>query len=87
MENFLKYGTKPVLGGDELGTCFDVYVTKTEGNRFRMDFSWRPEKALAVTFSDDGIHWTAPQITLPADETTGWEDKVNRNCVLKIGDV
>lgn len=86
MENFVKYGLKPVLGGDELGTCFDVYVTRAENGQYRMDFSWRPEKALAVSFSQDGIHWSAPQITLPADETTGWEDKVNRNCVIKVGD-
>lgn len=71
------------MGGPELGTCFDVYVTRENG-KYRMDFSWRPKKALAVTFSDDGIHWEAPQITLAYDETTGWEDDINRNCVLKI---
>ena len=82
---FVKYENNPVLGGGELGTCFDVYVTRENG-RYRMDFSWRPKKSLAVTFSDDGIHWEAPQITLAFDETTGWEDDINRNCVLKIGD-
>ena len=38
----------------------------------------------AVTFSDDGIHWCEPIVTLGADESTGWEDDINRNCVLKI---
>lgn len=80
---FIKYENNPVLGSKELGTCFDVYVTK-ENEKYRMDFSWRPKKALAVTFSDDGIHWEEPQITLSFDETTGWEDDVNRNCVLKV---
>lgn len=81
--SFIKYENNPVLGSAELGTCFDVYVTKENG-RYRMDFSWRPEKSLAVTFSDDGINWEAPQITLAFDDTTGWEERVSRNCVLKI---
>lgn len=80
---FKKSSFNPVLGGERLGTCFDVYVTKDDG-KYRMDFSWRPKDALAVCFSDDGIHWTEPQITLPPDKTSGWEDTVNRNCVLKI---
>ncbi|MBE5783057.1 MAG: hypothetical protein E7329_07045 [Clostridiales bacterium] len=83
--SFTKYEGNPVLGSKALGTCFDVYVTKENG-LYRMDFSWRPQKALAVTFSKDGVHWEEPQITLSADETTGWEDRINRNCVLKIGD-
>jgi len=64
-----------------MGTCFDVLVQKLNG-RYRMDFSWRPKKSLAVTFSDDGIHWEEPQITLAADKSTGWEDDINRNCVV-----
>lgn len=83
MEKFIKYENNPIFGGGELGTCFDVYVTKENG-RYRMDFSWRPQKSLAVTFSNDGINWEAPQITLEPDETTGWEDNINRNCVLKV---
>ena len=82
-EKFVKHESNPVFGGPAIGTCFDVYVTRENG-RYRMDFSWRPQNALAVTFSDDGIHWEDPQITLSCDSTTGWEDKVNRNCVLKI---
>lgn len=81
---FVKYENNPVLGSSELGTCFDVYVTRVDG-RYRMDFSWRPKKALAVTFSDDGINWETPQITLAFNEESGWEDDVNRNCVLNIG--
>ena len=84
METFKKYAGNPVLGSEERGVCFDVYVTR-EAGRYRMDFSWRTRKALAVTFSEDGIHWEEPQITLQNDLTTGWEDDVNRNCVLKIG--
>ena len=51
---FVKYPCNPIFGGGELGTCFDVYVSRDKG-RYRMDFSWRPKKSLAVTFSDDGI--------------------------------
>lgn len=78
---FEKYEKNPVLGGKELGTCFDVYVTKDKG-RYRMDFSWRKKKSLAVSFSDDGKKWSEPVITLAFDESTGWEDDINRNCVI-----
>ena len=83
MEQFIKYGGAPILS-EALGTCFDVLVTKDNG-KYRMDFSWRPKKCLAVTFSDDGIHWDEPQITLETNPNSGWEDNINRNCVIKVG--
>ena len=79
---FQKYEQNPIFGGGDLGTCFDVYVSRDNG-RYRMDFSWRPKLALAVTFSDDGIHWEEPIITLEPRPESGWEDKLNRNCVIK----
>lgn len=82
MEQFKKYDNNPILG-EHLGTCFDVYVTKDNG-RYRMDFSWRPKQSVAVTFSDDGIHWEEPQISLQPDLSSGWEDDINRNCVIKV---
>lgn len=85
MNKFIKYPNNPVLGSKELGTCFDVYVTREDG-RYRMDFSWRAKKALAVTFSDDGINWEYPQITLKTNTQSGWEDNINRNCVLREND-
>ena len=39
---------------------------------------------MAVTFSDDGINWEEPRITLHNNLESGWEDDINRNCVLKI---
>ena len=54
--SFQKYENSPVFGNLETGTMFDAYVWKQNG-RLRMDVSWRPKQALAVTFSDDGIHW------------------------------
>ncbi len=83
MKNFTKYDKNPVFGNEKTGTVFDVYITRDE-NRYRMDFSWRSKKACAVSFSDDRFHWSEPQITLNYDESTGWEDEINRNCVLKI---
>lgn len=80
---FIKHPGGPVFGDESTGTTFDGYVWKENG-RYRMDFSWRPRRACAVTFSDDGIHWEEPQITLEYDPTSGWEDDLNRNCVLKI---
>ena len=54
--SFKKYGNSPVFGNLETGTMFDAYVWK-QNDRLRMDISWRPKQALAVSFSDDGIHW------------------------------
>ncbi len=78
---FQKYGNAPVFGNRETGTLFDAYVTRQQST-LRMDLSWRPKSALAVSFSEDGLHWTDPVITLECDPTTGWEDNINRNCVL-----
>lgn len=81
--SFVKHAGNPVLGGS-LGTCFDVAVSGEPG-RLRMDFSWRPRRALAAVFSADGIRWNEPAVTLAANPGSGWEDEVNRNCVLKTG--
>lgn len=78
--SFKKYGDAPVFGDIGTGTMFDAYVWKQNG-RLRMDVSWRPKTALAVTFSDDGIHWEDPVITLECDPSAG-ENNLNRNCVI-----
>lgn len=85
MDKFTKFEGSPVFGDRSTGTMFDAFVRTYDG-RLRMDVSWRPQKALAVTFSDDGIHWTEPEITLLFDESSGWEDNLNRNCVLPAAD-
>lgn len=82
MYSFKKYENNPIYGDEERGTCFDVYVWKDNG-KYRMDFSWRKTSSAAVCFSDDGIHWSDPIITLAPDMTTGWEDRINRTCVIK----
>ena len=55
-----KYAGNPVLGNKSLGTCFDVNVIRVDGV-FRMYFSWRPRKSLAVCHSSDGIIWDEPR--------------------------
>src|ERR1700690_1892664 len=57
---WVKYSKNPVLGGD-LGTCFDISVLK-EGETYRMWFSWRPKKSIALVESMDGIQWSKPEI-------------------------
>lgn len=79
--SFQKHEKFPVFGSKETGTMFDAYVWRQNG-RIRMDISWRPQESLAVTFSDDGVKWDEPIITLEPDKTSGWENILNRNCVL-----
>ena len=79
---WVKLGKGPVLGGPELGTCFDVNVIPDGSAKYNMYFSWRPKKAIALSRSEDGIDWTEPKIVLEYDETSGWEDNLNRSCTI-----
>ena len=80
-----KYINNPVFGNKEMGTCFDVIVLPGQncGSRYKMYFSWRPKKSIAVTLSDDGIKWSEPEIILEPDINTGWEDDLNRCGVIE----
>jgi beta-1,2-mannobiose phosphorylase / 1,2-beta-oligomannan phosphorylase len=80
---WVKHPNNPVLGGD-LGTCFDVSVLK-EGETYRMWFSWRPRKSIALVESKDGVRWGEPVIVLGPNAQTDWEADVNRPVVLKHG--
>jgi beta-1,2-mannobiose phosphorylase / 1,2-beta-oligomannan phosphorylase len=79
-----KFTGNPVLGG-EYGTCFDISVLEDQG-KFRMWLSWRPKKSVALSESPDGIHWSAPQIVLPPNPASGWEDDINRPVVFRRAD-
>ena len=79
-----KFAGNPVLGG-ALGTCFDVALLREEG-KYRMWFSWRPKKSLALVESTDGIQWSEPVIVLGPNPATSWEDDINRPVVVKRGD-
>ena len=63
---WVKHPKNPVLGGD-LGTCFDVSVLKVD-NSYRMWFSWRPKKSIALVESKDGVQWSKPVIVLGPNE-------------------
>jgi beta-1,2-mannobiose phosphorylase / 1,2-beta-oligomannan phosphorylase len=81
---WVKSPTNPVLGGD-LGTCFDISVLK-EGDTYRMWFSWRPKKSIALTESKGGIEWSKPVIVLGPNDKTDWENDLNRPVVIKNGE-
>ena len=72
----------PVFGDETTGTMFDAFVREQPDGRLRMDVSWRPKASFAVSFSDDGICWSEPEITLGPNPDSGWEQIVNRHCVL-----
>jgi sucrose-6-phosphate hydrolase SacC (GH32 family) len=78
---WVKFPGNPVLGG-EYGTCFDICVLR-EHNKFRMWLSWRPKKSIALSESSDGMHWSAPQIVLPPNSASVWEDDINRPVVVR----
>ncbi|MCL1821021.1 MAG: hypothetical protein FWG36_10265 [Oscillospiraceae bacterium] len=78
---WIKYSSNPVLGGEELGVCFDVFLLKADDG-LRMYFSWRDKKSLAVSVSQNGIDWGEPKIILEPLMSSGWEDDLNRNCVV-----
>ena len=81
---WVKSAANPVLGG-KLGTCFDVSLLR-EGDKYRMWFSWRPKKSIAVVESADGIKWSEPQIVLAPNPKSDWEEDMNRPVVIKHGD-
>lgn len=81
---WIKHPDNPVLGG-ELGTCFDVSVLRV-GDTYRMYFSWRPKKSIALVESRDGVTWSEPRIVLGPQKATGWEDDLNRPVVVRRGD-
>lgn len=83
--SFEKY-KNPVFGDKSTGTMFDAFVRRQNDGRLRMDVSWRARQVLAVTFSDDGINWDEPLITLESNPDSGWEQIINRNCVLPSPD-
>jgi predicted GH43/DUF377 family glycosyl hydrolase len=80
---WVKYEKNPVLGGS-LGTCFDVSVLH-EGGKYRMWFSWRPRKSIALVESRDGLTWGEPTIALGPNKASGWEEEVNRPVVIHTG--
>ena len=75
-----RYEANPIIG-HELGECFDVSVVRVDG-RYRMYFSWRSQKSIALCDSEDGLAWNDPVIVLPPNPKSGWEDDINRISVI-----
>jgi len=82
---WIKWPREPVLGGGEMGTCFEPTLL-TEGATFRMWFSWRPRKLIALVEGDDGVHWSDPVVCLEPAPETGWQDIVNRQIIVPRAD-
>lgn len=78
---WVKSASNPVLGGS-LGTCFDICVLR-DRTTFRMWFSWRPKKSVALVESPDGVHWGEPRIVLAPNAATDWEADINRPVVVR----
>ena len=79
-----KCSKNPVLGGN-LGTCFDISVLKENG-AFRLWFSWRPKRSIALVESKDGIEWSKPRIVLGPNSHSDWESDINRPVVIRFGE-
>jgi len=77
----VKHGAEPILGTQHDESVFDPHVQYLNGC-YRMDFSYREGGCCMVAFSSDGITWNEPSLTLAANENSGWEQRVNRNCVI-----
>ncbi len=81
-----KSPANPVLGG-KLGVCFDISMLR-KNEQYVMYFSWRTRKSIAVTTSEDGIHWAEPQICIaPRITEDGKEDNICRPSVVKCGSI
>jgi hypothetical protein len=80
---WIKHEKNPVLGGN-MGTCFDVSLLH-EGGGYRMWFSWRPKRSIALVQSKDGLTWGKHTVVLGPNMASGWEDEVNRPVVIKHG--
>lgn len=79
--DWIKYPGNPVLGGD-FGTIFDISVYQKNDTAYQMFCSWRPQRSIAIANSKDGLNWSAPQVCLAYDDSSGWERDVNRPVVI-----
>ena len=86
-QKWYKFSGNPVIPSEKWGTIFDPFVMECRppAKRFRMYLSWRPQNAIALTESDDGIHWSDPQIVLSAcPRGDNREFRLNRACVIEL---
>lgn len=89
MNKWKKFDGNPLISSEKFGIIFDPFVMECPdlGKRYRMYLSWRPQNAIALTESDDGIHWNDLQIILGASPAKDIRDyNINRACVLRLPD-
>ena len=53
--SFKKYEHNPVMGGPDIGTCFDVYATRENGRSGHAEYIGLALKDGRELFSDNGI--------------------------------
>jgi predicted GH43/DUF377 family glycosyl hydrolase len=73
-----------IIGDKETGSLFDPYIIELN-KLYIMYVSVRSQKSIGITTSEDLIHWSKITIVLK-NSKTGWDQDVNRPCVLKRGD-
>lgn len=78
-----KYEKNPVIL-PHWGETFDASINKLP-DRYRLYYAWRQVRSIAYSDSLDGFHWTRPQLCVPYDLTTGYEEEVNRQSVVYRG--
>lgn len=77
----------PVLGDETTGSLFDPWILTNEMGGYQMYISSRKTSSIVLSYSSDGIIWSKDFITcLESDNSTGWEDIINRACVIKMPD-
>ena len=82
-----KFPGNPVIPAGQWGTIFDPFVLECRppAPRFRMYLSWRPQNAIAMTESDDGIHGSDLRIVLGAFHRPDLREfHINRACVVPL---
>ena len=82
-KEWIKYELNPVLGNIQTGCIFDPFVIK-DNNLYKMFFSWRIKRAIALSTSKDGINWSSIKIVLDKGNITSWEEAVNRASVVMV---
>ena len=84
---YIENENNPVLGDETTGSLFDPWILTNEMGGYQMYISSRKTSSIVLSYSSDGIIWSKDFITcLESDNSTGWEDIINRACVIKMPD-
>lgn len=81
-----KKNEEHVWGGESMGSMFDPYVVE-ECDAYRMYVSERKTGSIITVLSKSGINWGKKETSLYHGEKGTWEERVNRACVCKRGNI